>query len=272
VRSSSGKSLILCAAVVLGMAGCSSASGDAGDLPQPITTATQTSEPKPFVQAMHLSFQGATSMLADGAPVSDTSGKGFPGVVVLAGETPEPLSTVGGTAGSPAVRFPPPCSVEEGTRCPKAIIEVPDSPLLNPENRDFRFGARVLLDHGETSKGSNIVQKGFSNGGRGQWKLQVDGDKGRPSCVLVGQTDTEVVKAVADLSVADAAWHEIICQRRSGVLTIEVDGTEHARQAVPPGLTIAPPGPVRVGGKNVKPDNDQFFGVLEEVFFDVVEG
>jgi hypothetical protein len=47
---------------------------------------------------------------------------------------------------------------------------------------------------------------------------------------------------------------------------ISVDGVEHGSKALPEGLDISPEGPVRIGGKNLKPDNDQYFGTLDDVY------
>jgi hypothetical protein len=53
------------------------------------------------------------------------------------------------------------------------------------------------------------VQKGYAAGPGGEWKLQVDGYAGRPSCVLVGAGSPVIHLAVAGRSVADGRWHRL---------------------------------------------------------------
>ena len=87
--------------------------------------------------------------------------------------------------GGQAVRFPPPCAVYGDRSCARAVLESGPADLLNPEARPLRFGASIRLAPTETAKGENVLQKGYSAKGS-QYKLQIDGSLGRPSCVLVG--------------------------------------------------------------------------------------
>ncbi len=208
---------------------------------------TPTTAPPPRLE---VSAAGLTAgPLPDGTPVG-------PGRVVLAGG---PL-TAATVAGEPAVVFPRPCDAHGP--CPKAVLEVPGSDDLSPGTGDWAWGARLLLRPDETSKGSNVLQRGFSVGGGGQWKLQVDGAAGHPSCTAVGLRGSAVHVVVADRGVADGRWHDVTCTRSGDSLTVAVDGTDAGRVALPAGLDVSPEGPVRLGGKNVKQDNDQLFGAL----------
>jgi len=149
-----------------------------------------------------------------------------------------------------------------GTR---AILQGSDDARLDPGNRPFRWGATVRLRTAETTSGGNVVQKG--NAGTGsQWKLQVDGRAGRPSCVLVGQGHWYV--AVARVSIADGGWHAVTCTRSASTLTTTVDGVVRARVRVPGGLSVINSAPLRVGGKGLGGNNDQYRGAVDDVFYD----
>jgi hypothetical protein len=110
------------------------------------------------------------------------------------------------------------------------------------------------------------MQKGFSVGGGSQWKLQVDGANGHPSCVVVGEGESRIHTVYADITIADGTWHDVSCRRDETKLVITVDGAHRKSATIPKNLTISPSGPMRIGGKSLKPDNDQFFGTLDDVY------
>jgi hypothetical protein len=219
-------------------------------------------------QVLAVDFDEAAGRLAQGAPVADSSGLHLTGTITLGGEPIQPLQAVEGRDGM-ALRFAARCDSKKD-KCPKGIVEFPSSAPLNPGARDFRFGASVLMTEEETSDGANVMQKGFNTGGRSQWKLQVDGDAGHPSCVVVGTEDDEEFTVTAKEGVADGEWHDVECARLGGSLVVSVDGVESNRKAITVGTVIEPPSAVRLGGKSVKEDNDQFFGVIDNVFVSVV--
>ena len=217
--------------------------------------------------ALSVDFDEVAAPLHEGAPVLDSSGHHLAGTVRLGGGSPDPLQPVAGAAAGEdgALRLAAPCEAEDDDSCTRGVLEFPGTDLLNPGTRDFRYGASVLLADEETAEGSNILQKGFNNGGRSQWKLQVDGDKGHPSCVLVGEDGEQVLVTAAE-GIADGTWHELECVRADGVLTLLVDGVASRSKPVPTGMSIRPPSAVRVGGKSIKPGNDQFHGVVDDLF------
>lgn len=163
-----------------------------------------------------------------------------------------------------AARFPPRCEV---AGCPRVILEGAPTPELNPGTRGMRYGASVLMTPADTGDGANVVQKGFSTGGVTQLKLQVDGRAGRPSCVLASKTT--IYRVVAPYSVADGRWHALTCVRSGPRLSIEVDGVTRAAIAVPLIVSIVNSEPLRIGGKNLSVDNDQYAGLLDDVFLDI---
>lgn len=163
--------------------------------------------------------------------------------------------------GGLAIRFPPRC---RGDACPRAILESPLLDELNPGTRPLSFGAAVKMAPTDTADGANIVQKGYSVGGVTQYKLQVDGRAGNPSCVLASKT--QIYRIVAPVRVADGRWHRLDCRRTGPMLAVHVDGLPRAILLVPADLSIVNTVPLRIGGKSVKPDNDQYAGALDDVY------
>ncbi|GIF19641.1 hypothetical protein BJ973_006685 [Actinoplanes tereljensis] len=168
-------------------------------------------------------------------------------------------------AGGSALTFPRPCQIEP---CPRIALRTVTSDELNPGPRNIRFGASVQLAPNETTKGENVLQKGYSARGS-QYKLQIDGAAGRPSCVLVDDLSPEINVAMGMVSVADNRWHTLECRRSGSSLTILVDGKRAGRTTIPPDLSITNWIPLSVGGKGSYTDNDQFQGTLDEVWVQI---
>jgi hypothetical protein len=164
-----------------------------------------------------------------------------------------------------ALAFPAECG---GAGCPHVALQSPTSPDLNPGTRDIAYGADVLLPPGETSKGENIVQKGYSVTSS-QWKLQVDGMAGRPSCVLVDERAPTIWMAYSSVSISDGRWHSLECRRVGPTLAVFVDGVERGRTTVPATLSVSNERPLSIGGKGAFGDNDQFDGVLDNVWVQI---
>ncbi|GAB1644802.1 LamG-like jellyroll fold domain-containing protein [Krasilnikovia sp. MM14-A1259] len=160
------------------------------------------------------------------------------------------------------IEFPARCS---GGRCPHAVLQARSSAALNPGFLPLAFGATVLLPPAQTSSGQNIVQKGYSRTSS-QYKLQVDGAAGRPSCVLVGVLEPRIRMARSRISIADGRWHTLQCERRGGWLRIIVDGVVQGQRRVPPLLTVVNWCPLSIGGKGAYADNDQFHGGIDDVW------
>ncbi len=170
---------------------------------------------------------------------------------------PEPRSS------GQAVRFPPRCRIYGGLNCPRVVLESREVP--NPGTAPVRFGAAVLMEPDDTDPGENVLQKGFSRG-HGQFKLQVDGVAGQPSCVLVGTGSSRIFMVTARGSVADGWWHQIECVRTGSDFSILIDGAISGRIRVPAALSIVNGDPLRIGGKGLSPNNDQFHGAIDDVF------
>jgi len=167
-----------------------------------------------------------------------------------------------------AVAYPDRCTLPRQADCPRAILEGIRDDSLNPGTRPLQYGASVLMTHEDLSDGANVLQKGYSVGGGSQFKLQVDHRLGHPSCVITGRTGW-IYRAEPWIDVADGRWHDLMCTRADGRLTLVVDGVPRAWVRVPPHLSIANAEPLRVGGKGPAQGNDQYAGEIDNVFLTI---
>ena len=161
-----------------------------------------------------------------------------------------------------ALTFPTPCSEEP---CPRVALRARNSSDLNPGKRLIRFGATVLLGADQTTQGQNVLQKGYSARGS-QYKLQIDGAAGKPSCAMVDGRSRRVHIARSSVTVADGGWHTVECRRKRTALVIHVDGRWRGSTRIPASLSVANRNPLSIGGKGAYTDNDQFQGSLDDVW------
>jgi concanavalin A-like lectin/glucanase superfamily protein len=164
-----------------------------------------------------------------------------------------------------ALAFPSRCTVGV---CPHVALQSPSSADLNPGTRDIAYGADVLLPPGQTSKGQNVVQKGYSTTSS-QWKLQIDGIDGRPSCVLVDDRKPTIRIVTSAVSVADGRWHAVQCRRSGRALVVYVDNVARGGVTVPAKLSVTNSRPLSIGAKGAYDDNDQFNGALDNVWVQI---
>jgi hypothetical protein len=71
---------------------------------------------------------------------------------------------------------------------------------------------------------------------------------------------------IAPVTVADGRWHALACTRTSTNLSISVDGAPRGRVPVPADVSIVNSEPLRIVGKNLSSNNDQYAGRLDDVF------
>ncbi|WP_436524389.1 LamG-like jellyroll fold domain-containing protein [Actinoplanes sp. HUAS TT8] len=208
-------------------------------------------QPVPVVIARY-DFNGSTATL-------DDSGFGHT-LRIITGHGGRIRSIPHGTG--TAFAFPDHC---EPIACPHVALQSPGTADLNPGTRDLAYGADVLLDPGQTSKGQNIVQKGYSKTSS-QYKLQIDGLAGEPSCVLVDERRPGIRMVRSSVTAADGRWHAVRCERSGGRFEIYVDGVLRGRTRIPADLSVANNRPLSIGGKGAYLDNDQFNGALDNVW------
>jgi hypothetical protein len=246
--------------------------GCAGVTSDPAATSTNSPTPTPpglepgtvlFLTADEL----ASGPLAVGSRVPDLSPADNPALVAAAeSSSTQALAVAAKTGGGRAFDFPAACAEDED--CVHPILEVAPSETLNPGTRDFALTADVKMKPSDTTKGSNLVQKGFSTGGGGQWKMQVDTLAGRPSCVIVAPGDNTIYKVESPVSVAGSGWHTVSCVREGATLRIVVDGTSEGI-TVPADLELRNDAPVRIGGKSIKTGNDPFHGQIDDITLNI---
>ena len=213
--------------------------------------------PGPGVVTARYTFNGRAGSIID------ESGHGHT-LAVVSGHGGAVRSVVHGQG--TALAFPPRCATAGA--CPHVALQTPSSADLNPGTRDIAYGADVLLAPGQTSKGQNIVQKGYS-ATSSQWKLQIDGVAGRPSCVLVDDKKPAIRMVTSSVSAADGRWHALECERIGTTLTVLVDGVARGSTTVPAKLSVTNSRPLSIGGKGAFADNDQYNGALDNVWVEI---
>ena len=224
-----------------------------------VSPSASTTAPSPTTPAGAVSFS-FDSRTADGS--FPEAGGGAP-LRPLGANGGAPVVTARGTGS--ALTFPGPCT---GTTCPRLILEATSTSALNPGAGDFAYGASVRVTPEQTTDGENVLQKGYSTSGS-HFKLQVDGTPGNPSCAVTSTTGTTIYLAKSTVSVADGGWHTVECRRTGTTFAILVDGQVRGTKAIPAGLTVTNSQPLRVGGKGLTADNDQFRGQLDDLWVDV---
>jgi hypothetical protein len=162
-----------------------------------------------------------------------------------------------------AVAFPEACASEPG--CPRALIQVRQSSRLRLGDASFSFGATVMLQGDDKVRGANIIQQGRYGTAGGQWKLQVDNDAGRPSCVVRGSEGTLAVWS--PVPIDDGDWHQVECIKDDQGLTVVVDGQEHRKTGAVG--AVQNDHEVRIGGAGLADGDDRFHGSLDDVFLTI---
>ena len=171
---------------------------------------------------------------------------------------------------------------------PRAVVVVHNGSAkdqLNPDARDFAFGADVSLDGSSFGRsednGNNILQRGLSSDPV-MFKVDLDASL-RPGCMVKGRGGLLVVHS--SRQVTPGRWYRIRCERRGNRLFVTMG------QFLPSGATWAtareakgrigamhfpgPEVPVSVGGKVahdgtvIRSETDQFNGRIANPYFDV---
>ncbi len=163
-----------------------------------------------------------------------------------------------------ALVFPGRCT---GDTCPRVVLQATDTADLNPGDKTLAYGATVLLGKSEGASPENILQKGFTTGG--QYKLQIDGASGKPSCAMSDSEGGPIYLARSRASIADGKWHALECRRDAGTLSVVVDDQVQTSATVPAALSVVTAQPFSLGGKGVGAANDQFHGSLDDVWIRV---
>jgi hypothetical protein len=246
----------------------------AAAVPGPVTAAPRHATPKPATTpSKHPHTPATTSAYTvtygfdGGAGDLATGLHGSPKLSVKTSNGGALRTTKHGSGS--AIGFPELCSDPDATSCPRVILETTgDVGRLNPGSKRIQFGAAIKMRKDQTSDGENIVQKGFATGGS-EYKLQVDGIAGMPSCAVVGVSNSKIYLAKSSVAIDDGAWHVVACDLHGGVLSITVDGTVRGNRSVPNSLVVSNSDDLRIGGKGTSTNNDQFDGEMDDVWVTV---
>jgi len=191
-----------------------------------------------------------------------------------------------GREGGFALRFP---ELSRGSSPSLAVLEVVgrENRAFDPGKGPFRFGADFLLDAQSAGTsiddGDNLIQRGlFSD--PAQFKIQLDHRV--PSCRVLGSEGEVFVEAGAE--VEPNAWYRVACERKGDQVTLVVGRFDRQgrlsvqrRSARGPIGSVDIEGPesrLSVGGKLgasgalATSSTDQFNGVLDNVFFELIGG
>ncbi|HEX5563211.1 MAG TPA: Ig-like domain-containing protein [Nocardioidaceae bacterium] len=143
---------------------------------------------------------------------------------------------------------------------PEHLVSVPDDPSLDPGAGDYS----VEIRYRTTNSFGNLIQKGQATTRGGQIKIQLP--KGRPSCYYKGSSGRVGIGAPS--SLADGAWHTLVCTRTSTAVDLYVDGVHVGHKNGVSG-TIDNTFPMTIGGKpqcdQVKVTCDYFGGDVDYV-------
>jgi hypothetical protein len=184
--------------------------------------------------------------------------------------------------GTSALRFPAYSPEVQSPRLVLVINPVGATDLLNPEAKDFSFGADIRLNEVSSGKGDdngdNVLQRGLFADAN-QYKLQVD--KRVPSCTVKAGKAELFVKFDKGL---DEGWFRVRCTYEAGSLTLSVSriltdrveelGKETGSKSLGP-VGFSARTPATIGGKLgsngelVLNQSDQFNGELDNVFVDI---
>lgn len=195
------------------------------------------------------------------------------------------LRLVKGQGGGTAAQLPSLVDVQGGARVVLTVRAPGTADALSPGGADFVFGAQIMVDEDsdglDADNGNNIVQRGLF-GDDAQYKLQID--KGRVSCRVVGAAGEAFV--AEESTLAAGTWYSVTCERRANEVILSVatfgpDGREEPRrtslvqdvgrvQMANPEMPLAIGGKIASDGSAVESDSDQFNGVVDNIFFDVV--
>ncbi len=190
---------------------------------------------------------GATTMM-------DSSGNGWNAPIDQDGI--DTGAQYDGATGYSWVRRPP----NQAPASPERIIQIPDSPLLDPGSDTFTIEIRYRTKENF----GNITQKGQARSKGGQWKIQ--NPQGRPSCLFKGSLGRTATRS--KVSLADNEWHTLTCVHTSSRVTMYVDGVYMNRKKGATGH-IDNKIPMTIGGKincdQVKVTCDYFSGMIDYI-------
>lgn len=144
-------------------------------------------------------------------------------------------------------------------------VTVPSAAKLNPGSRSFHFSMRVKTS---TAPGAGVdydlIRKGLAATAGGDYKMELlpSGGKTVAFCEFRGSRGVgSITSSTSTANLADGHWHKVTCTKKSGSISVTVDGTAKSRS-----LTIGSISNSAVLTIGAKDDGgDQYKGLMDEV-------
>jgi hypothetical protein len=134
---------------------------------------------------------------------------------------------------------------------------------FSPGDLEFAFGAVIRTTSVPTGTNPNVIQGGMGND-PGQYKIALQpGNGGSAACVLIGKSANLLFKSPVT-GIANGAWHEIICSRQAGSVSISVDGKISTYSLSPGTIRLTTGRPFLVASKGATTTKgDQVIGAYD---------
>jgi Concanavalin A-like lectin/glucanases superfamily len=146
-----------------------------------------------------------------------------------------------------------------------SIITVPSSATLNPGSAAFTASAFVQTTTIPPGDSADVVRKGIDANSPRYWKMEIrptaTRTKARVRCYFQGSSAIASVSATQN--VADGAWHQIQCVKRTASVSAVVDGKARTKSIRVGSISNA--APLTVGAKSRS--EDFYRGLMDEVSF-----
>jgi hypothetical protein len=134
---------------------------------------------------------------------------------------------------------------------------------FSPGDLEFAFGAVVRTSSVAARTNPNVIQGGMGHD-VGQYKIALQPTSGGTAvCVLNGRSAKLLFKSTVT-GLANGAWHEIICSRQAGSVSISVDGITSTYALSPGTIKLTTGRPVLVASKgSTTTAADQLIGSID---------
>lgn len=134
---------------------------------------------------------------------------------------------------------------------------------FSPGDLEFAFGAVVRTTSIAARTNPNVIQAGMGND-QSQYKVALNpGNGGTAVCVLNGRSARLQFESTRT-GLANGAWHEIICSRQAGSVSISVDGYVTTYGGSPGTIRLRTDRPLLVASKgSTTTAADQFIGSVD---------
>jgi len=143
------------------------------------------------------------------------------------------------------------------------VVTVPDSNTLDPGTATIRITAHVRFTN-PPGGDYDLIRKGLAGTKGGDWKMEILPTSGNPApayCLFQDANGKTAHVSSGSVSLANGAWHTIVCTKTSSSVTVTVDGTARSVSARLGSISNAQP--IALGQK--PGGGDQYIGDMDEV-------